>query len=366
MGARSTRQEILVWTDSALYSMQYLGAPYVWGFQILMDNISVMSPNAMVTINNVTYWMGSEKFYMYSGRVETLPCSLRQYVFSDINKDQAYQVFAGANEGYNEVWWFYCSENSDVVNKYVIYNYLDRVWYYGSLERTAWLDTGTLQNPVAAYYIPASVVVGSISGQTLTVTNIISGTVGLDAVITGTGIAANTIITGYGTGTGGIGTYTVNNNQNVASTTITAAGNIGYLLNHESGVDDNAGQATRPIVSYVQSSDFDIGDGHNFGFVWRILPDVNFNGSDVNNPYVTMTIKPRVNSGTPYGAADNPTVQSSNSYATYPQYTIQEFTGQVYTRLRGRQMAFRIASDSVGVAWQLGMPRIDIRPDGRR
>ena len=366
MGARATRQEILVWTDSALYSMQYIGAPYVWSFNILMDNISVISPNCMVTVNNVTYWMGNEKFYMYSGRVETLPCALRQYIFSDIDKTQAYQIFAGSNEGYNEVWWFYCSSGTNVIDKYVIYNYLDRVWYYGSMERTAWLDSGTLKNPVAAYYIPSATFTGSIAGNTLIVTNVTSGVIGLDVTITGSGVSGNTIITGFGTGTGGVGTYNVNNNQTVASTTIIASGDVGYLLNHESGVDDSAGEQTRAIDSYVQSSDFDIGDGDNFGFVWRILPDINFNGSNVNNPYATMTVKPRQNSGTAYGTADNPQVISSDNYTIKSQYTIQQFTGQVYTRLRGRQMAFRIESNSVGVTWQLGMPRIDIRPDGRR
>jgi hypothetical protein len=295
MGARATRQEILVWTDSAIYSMQYLGAPYVWGFQVLMDNISVMGPNSMITINNVTYWMGKDRFYMYSGRVEVLPCALRQYIFADINQDQAYQVFAGANEAFNEVWWFYVSQSSanTVVDKYVIYNYLDRVWYYGSMARTAWLQTGTQPYPIAADY-------------------------------------------------------------------------NGRLLYHEDGNDDLSTSATLPITAYVQSSDFDIGDGHNFGFVWRILPDVNFNGSSTNGPTVTMTVKPRQNSGTPYGTADNPQVQSAQNYTTVPQYTIQEFDGQVYTRLRGRQMSFRIESTGVGVAWQLGSPRIDIRPDGRR
>jgi len=295
MGARATRQEILIWTDSALYSMQYLGAPYVWGFNILMDNISIMSPNSMITVNNVTYWMGTDKFYMYSGRVETLPCALRQYVFSDINKDQSFQIFAGGNEGYNEVWWFYVSNSSagTTVDKYVIYNYVDRVWYYGSMARSAWLDTGIRQYPMAADY----------------------------------------------------------NNR---------------ILYHESSVDDNAGESSLPITAYVQSSDFDIGDGHNFGFVWRILPDVNFNGSNVNGPSVTMTIKPRQNSGTPYSTADNPRVTSADNYGTAQVYNIQEFTGQVYTRLRGRQLAFRIESDGLGVSWQLGVPRIDIRPDGRR
>jgi len=293
MGARSTRQEILVWTDSAIYSMQYLGPPYVWGFQILMDNISIMSPNAMITINNVTYWMGVDKFYIYSGRVETLPCSLWQYIFSDINQDQAFQVFCGGNERYNEVWWFYCSQGSNTVDKYVIYNYLERVWSYGSMARTAWLDSGIRQYPMAADY----------------------------------------------------------NSR---------------MLFHESAVDDVSGDAPVPIVSYVQSSDFDIGDGHNFGFVWRILPDINFNGSNSNNPHVTMQVKPRQNSGTPYGSADDPQVTSADNFTNVPVYTVQEFTGQVYTRLRGRQLAFRITSDSLGVSWQLGSPRIDIRNDGRR
>jgi hypothetical protein len=293
MQARTTRQEILVWTDSAIYSMQYLGPPFVWGFQILMDNISVMSPNSMITINNVTYWMGADKFYMYSGRVETLPCSLWQYIFNDINKDQAFQVFCGSNEGYSEVWWFYCSTNSNTVDKYVIYNYLDRVWYYGTMARTAWLDSGIRPYPMAADY----------------------------------------------------------NSR---------------ILYQESAVDDVSGVTPVPFTAYVQSSDFDIGDGHNFGFVWRILPDVNFNGSNINNPEVTMTVKPRRNSGTPYGTADNPQVISADNYAAAAVYNVQEFTGQVYTRLRGRQLAFRIESTTLGVSWQLGTPRIDIRNDGRR
>jgi len=293
MCARNTRQEILVWTDSAIYSMQYLGPPYVWGFQVLMDNISIMSPNAAITINNVTYWMGVDKFYQYSGRVETLPCSLWQYIFEDINKEQSFQVFCGSNEGYNEIWWFYCSTGSNEVNKYVIYNYLERSWYYGTMARTAWLDSGIRQYPMAADY----------------------------------------------------------NSR---------------MLFHESAVDDVSGEQPVAIDAYIQSSDFDIGDGHNFGFVWRILPDVNFNGSNVNNPYVTMRVKPRQNSGAPYGTADNPEVISGDNFSTAPVYNVQEFTGQVYTRLRGRQLAFRIESDSLGVAWQLGSPRIDIRNDGRR
>ena len=369
MGARATRQEILVWTDSAIYSMQYLGAPYVWGFQLLMDNISVISPNSMITVNNVTYWMGIGKFYMYSGRVETLPCSLRQYIFDDINQDQAYQIFAGANEAYNEVWWFYVSNSSQntVIDKYVIYNYLDRVWYYGSMSRTAWLETGIQQYPIAAQYTPNATFVGSINGTTLNVTSLTSGSITLDATLVGEGVVAGTQVVGYINATGNTGTYLLNISQTVAATSMTIFGNTGQLLNHENGVDDVSGLTARAIDSYVQSSDFDIGDGHNFGFVWRILPDVNFNGSNVGNPAVTMTIKPRENSGTAYGVADNPSVISSQVYNNKVSvYNVQQFTGQVYTRLRGRQMAFRIESNTIGVAWQLGSPRMDIRPDGRR
>ena len=303
MGARATRQEILVWTDSAIYSMQYIGAPYVWGFQLLMDNISVMGPNCMITVNNITYWMGRDRFYMYDGTVKTLPCSLKQYIFEDINQDQAYQVFAGSNEGFNEIWWFYCSidgnggtraNSNTAVDKYVIYNYLDQVWYYGTMARTAWLQTGTQPYPIAADY----------------------------------------------------------NNR---------------LLNHENGNDDLSTAATLPIDAYIQSSDFDIGDGQSFGFVWRMLPDVNFNNSTGDQPAITMQLQPRQNSGSAYNTSvDNPQVQSPQNFTNIPAYTVNQFTGQVYTRVRGRQMAIRIESTGTGVAWQLGAPRIDIRPDGRR
>jgi hypothetical protein len=294
MCAESTRQEVLVWTDSALYSMQYLGPPYVWGFQLLQDNVSIISPNASITINNITYWMGADKFFVYSGRVETLPCSLWQYIFDDLNTNQGFQVFAGSNERYNEVWWFYCSTDSNTPDKYIIYNYLERVWSYGTMNRTFWLDSPLRDYPMAAY--PTD----------------------------------------------------------------------NRILYHEANVDDVSGLGPVAISSYIQSSDFDIGDGHNFGFVWRILPDITFNGSNTNEPKVTMQVKPRRNSGAPYGAADNPDVQSTQNYTNVRSYDIQQFDGQVYTRLRGRQMAFRIESDGLGVAWQLGSPRIDIRNDGRR
>ena len=291
--AMQTRQEILVVTDSAIYSMQYLGPPYVWGFQLMGDNISIMGPNAIATANNVTYWMGTDKFYMYSGRVETLPCSLRQYVYNDINLSQSFQFFAGTNEGYNEIWWFYCSANSTTIDKYVIFNHLERTWYYGTLARTYWLDSPLRATPMAAGY-------------------------------------------------------------------------NGQLIYHENGTDDGTTNPATPIESYVQSSDFDIGDGHNFGLVTRIIPDVTFDGSTVNNPSLDFTVRPRQFPGTNYGVSDSPTVTSTQNYQTQRYYTVQQFTEQVFVRVRGRQMAFKIISNDLGVAWQLGVPRIDTRPDGRR
>jgi hypothetical protein len=290
---QQTRQEILVWTDAAMYSMQYLGPPYVWGFQILGENTSIAGPNVTATAANIVYWMGSDKFYMYSGRVETLYCPLRQYVFGDINLDQQYQFIAGTNEGYNEIWWFYCSANSTVIDRYVVFNHLEKIWSYGNLARTAWLDTPLREYPSAAGY-------------------------------------------------------------------------NGQLIYHENGVDDGTTNPPSPIVSFCQSADFNIGDGHNYGFAWRMIPDVTFDGSTVNNPAVTMTLKPRQNPGSNYSAAASPTVTSTQNYQAQRNYTVQQFTEIVYVRVRGRQMAFRISSDGLGVQWQLGVPSLDIRPDGRR
>ena len=297
VATQQTRQEILVFTDAAVYSMQYLGPPYVWGFQLMGDNISVAGPNVVTVANNVTYWMGTDKFYMYSGRVETLPCSLRQYVFEDINMEQSYQFFASTNEGYNEIWWFYCSANSTTIDKYVIFNHLERTWYYGTLARTAWLDSPLRDVPIAAGY---------------------------------------------------------------------AGSSCGNLIYHETGNDDGTTTPASPIVSYCQSSDFDIGDGHNFGLVTRIIPDVTFDGSDVAAPVVTFGVRPRQNPGANYGTSNNPDVVSVDNYLGQRYYNVQQFTQYVYVRVRGRQMAFRIGSDDLGVAWQLGTPRLDVRPDGRR
>jgi len=297
VGTVQTRQEIVMFTDSAVYSLQYLGPPYVWVPQLLGDNISIMSPNSAVIASGVIYWMGVDKFYVYDGRVNTLTCDLRRHVFQDLNQDQSLQVFAGTSEGFNEVWWFYCSANSTKVDKYVIYNYQEKIWYYGTMERTAWLDSGLQTVPIAAKY---------------------------------------------------------------NSTALT-----GNLINHETGLNDNTTGTATAIDAYISSSEFDIGDGHNFGFVWRVLPDLTFenatNTPAAVAPRVTMTLYGLNNSGSGTTSTANGTVIKGSTYVI-----TEEFTGQIFTRMRGRQMIFKISSNQVNTCWQLGAPRIDIRPDGRR
>ena len=296
VGALQTRQEINVWTDTAIYSMQYLGPPFVWGFTLLADNISIASQNAMTTAAGIVYWMGVDKFYVYSGRVQTLPCSVRAYVFDNINIDQLAQVQSGTNEAYSEIWWFYCSADSSVIDRYVIFNYLDQVWYYGTMDRTAWLDSPLRTYPMAT--------------------------------------TSNSL-----------------------------------LVYHESAVDNGATNPPSPINAYVQSSDFDIDDGNNYGFVWRMIPDITFDGSTTplpNYPLAVFTMRPRQNPGSAYGQSFGDDVTTPQSYAGQQSYNVQQFTEIVYTRVRGRQMAFRISSDTIGTQWQLGVPRLDIRRDGRK
>jgi hypothetical protein len=289
-----TRQEIVVWTDSALYSVQYVGVPAVWSTQILASNISIYGQNAKAVASGVIYWMGVDKFYKYDGRTQTLRCDLREYIFSDINQSQNQQVFAGTNEGFNEVWWYYCSAGSNVVDKYVVYNYAEDIWYYGTMGRTAWLDSGLRDYPLAA-------------------------------------------------------TYSHN------------------LVNHEEGVDDNETDTPLPIAASIGSSEFDIDDGHNFGFIWRVLPDITFRGSTGDlTPQCNMTLIPLRNSGSGFTTPASTNGTSSAEIQRIATAPIEEFTGQVYIRVRGRQLIFKVDSNRLGTTWQLGAPRIDLRPDGRR
>ena len=291
--AIQARQEVLVWTDAALYGLQYLGAPIVWGATLLGSNLTLISPNAAVYSNNIAYWMGTNKFYYYDGTVKTLPCEVRSYVFDDFNSQQADQVVAGSNEQFDEIWWFYCSEGATRNDRYVVYNYEQGIWYYGNLSRSAWLDSDLRDFPIAATF-----------------------------------------------------------------------GN--KLVNHEKGVDDNESGTPTAFTANITSTQFDLDDGDRFMLINKMLPDMTFEGSTADSPAATMTLNPLENSGS--GRYDPASVGGDSSAtvtrtATVP---IEAFTGQVFTRVRGRQMSIKIESTAAGVTWKLGAPRMDMRPDGRR
>jgi hypothetical protein len=346
--AIATRQEILVYTEGTLNSLQFVGTTDVFSLQELADNISIISPRCVVTVNNTAYWMGHDKFYAYGGRVETLPCSLRNHVFENFNYNQQDQVISGTNEGWNEVWWFYPTADSNVNNAYVIYNHLEKIWYYGTINRTAWSDSSLRDYPQA---ISETYFTGSLNNSTtLNVTAISTGILAVGSVITGTGVATGTKITALGTGTGGIGTYTVNISQLVVQTSMTANS---IIYNHEQGTNDN----TTAMVSYIASSDFDLEDGDQFVLTKRIIPDLNFAGSTAALPAVTMYIKPRNFPGNAYSNVDSEQVIETS---------VDVFTEQIFMRARSRQMAVEISSTDLDVQWQLGSPRLDGRLDGHR
>lgn len=293
IGALQSRQEILVWTNSALYALQYLGGTIVWGSQLLADNVSIASQNAAAFSDGVTYWMGLDSFYVYDGTVKNLPCDLKRHVFSDINNEQIEQVFAGTNEGFDEVWWFYPSASSTTVDKYVVYNHAQGIWYFGSLARSAWLDTGIRKFPVAATY---------------------------------------------------------SNN----------------LVTHEDGVDDNESGTRAAITAFITSGEFDIDDGERFSFIRRVLPDLTFAGSTADSPTATLELLPLQSSGSGYSSPASEGGSSSGSVVRSATVPVEKYTTQINTRVRGRQLSIKVQSADLGVQWQLGAPRLDIRPDGRR
>lgn len=285
--AVETRQQILVFTDVSIHAMQYLGPPFTFGINMISENVTTSGPNSVIPVEDNVFWMGKNEFYIYTGAVQKLPCTVRDYVFSDFNESQRDKVFASSNTAFSEVWWFYPSSDSNTVDRYVVYNYQQNIWYYGTLARGAWIDRGVQENPIAA---------------------------GLD----------------------------------------------GYLYRHEDGFDDGSTNPATGISAYIESSQFDIGDGNNFSFVTRIIPDVTFRNSTEGSPSVTFTMKARNFPGGNYLQADDSTITKTTSVP------VEQFTDQAYVRLRGRSMALRVESSETGMTWRLGSPRMDVRQDGRR
>ena len=285
--AVETRQQILVFTDVSLHAMQYIGPPFTFGINMISENITIRSPISVVAVDDTVYWMGKNEFYVYNGGVQTLPCAVKDYVFSDFNSTQAEKCFGAVNSAFSEVWWYYPSANSDNNDRYVVYNYLQNIWYYGNLTRTAWVDRGVNETPIAA-------------------------------------------------------------------------GRDGYLYNHEVGFDDGSTNPASPIVAYIESSQFDIGDGDQFSFVRRLIPDLTFRNSTAETPIANFTVKARNFPGGAYLQDNSKAVEKT---ASVP---VEQFTQDAHIRLRGRSIAIKVDSDSTGTGWRLGSPRIDVRSDGRR
>jgi len=285
--AVETRQQTLVLTDTAAYSMQYLGPPFTFGATRLSDNISIISPTAATSVDDLVLWMGAEEFFIYDGTIKPLPCPVKDFVFETLNKDEPFKVTAGSNTAFGEIWWFYPCSISSECDRYVIYNYQQNIWYTGTTRRDAWLDRASKNKPVAA-------------------------------------------------------------------------GGDGYLYFHEVGSDDGSTNPPSPLGAFIESSPIDIGDGNEFSFITRILPDVDFRQSSSSSPEVTMTLKAYNYPGQGVRSTDDGNVVRS---ASAP---VDIYTDKLDVRLRGRAFSLRIESDSLGTAWRSGANRVDLKPDGRR
>ena len=307
IAATNTRQETLVWTDYSLSSIQFLGTSEVFALQELSNSISIMGPKVVAEANNMVFWMGNDKFFVYSGRVDTLPTTLKRYVFDDINREQSQLFFAGTNREFNEVIWFYVSEDASDIDRYVIYNYQESIWYYGNLDRTAWIDASVADHSTAL--------------------------------------------------------------------------SDGWVYSHEKGRDDGQPLGAAPVAidAYIQSADMDIEDGNQFMLLRRIIPDIDFTDSDLNNTVTGAALVPQAMMTVGVRNFPGATVSTTNTSggtlvrdidtAVSPSTSvaiIDQYTNQVFVRARGRQMNFKVESDGIGVQWQLGIPRVDARPDGRR
>jgi hypothetical protein len=288
--AVETRQQILVFTETSVHSMQFIGPPFTFGLSTIADNTTIAGPLAVTSVQDTVFWMGKNEFYMYTGTVQRMPCTVRDHVFSDLNWSQGRKIFAGLNSSFAEIWWFYPSEASTENDKYVIYNYEQQIWYTGSLARTAWLDRGIEQYPIS-------------------------------------------VSTDH------------------------------YVYNHENGFDDGSTEPPSALNAHIESSQFDIGDGDQFSFVHRLIPDITFRNSTNTSPSASFTLQTRAGPGSAYTQNDPNTITRTVAESTT---TVEQFTDLVHVRLRGRSFALRVSSTAVAAGWRLGSPRVDVRPDGRR
>jgi hypothetical protein len=287
VGAIQTKQQIVIFTDASVHAMQYIGDPFTFGIQEVSSATSIMSPNSMVAVGDLVFWMGRNEFYMYDGAVTQVPCDVKEYVFSGMNIDQSLKVYAGHCSSFSEVWWFYPSTNSQENDRYVIYNYDQRVWYYGVMPRTAYADRTILSFPLA------------VSPD-------------------------------------------------------------GFVYYQESGLNDGSVSPAVALTPYIESSVIDMGDGDQFMFATRLIPDLTFRNSTNASPTATLTVKARNFPGGAYFASDADPVTKTTSIP------VEQFTNELYVRLRGRSMSLKVESNQTNTAWRLGDPRLDLRTDGRK
>ena len=286
VGGLRARQETLIWTDVALYSLQFIGPPLTFGLNLINEGVSLVGPNAAVNTPLGVFWMDKKGFYAYQGSVQPVPCSVKSYVFDDINEKQTFQFFGFLNKQFNEVGWFYCSSESITIDRYVTYNYVEQTWSIGNLARTAWLDEGLESFPRA----------------------------------TGTSSSSN------------------------------------YVFSHETGCDDDGSPMDNV---FVESADFDLGDGEQFQFVRRCIPDVKFTGTGGTSQTINFVLKARNFPG--------------ESLTTDQTTAFTGTTKKIDTRARGRQAVVRFESDDdadtgvrLGVGFRIGGTRLDLQPNGRR
>ena len=287
IGGLSSREEILIWTDTSMYSMSYIGPPFTFGVNLINQGVGLIGPKAAVNTPDGVYWMDRKGFYKYSGSVQLVPCSVHYYVFSDFNQGQYFQTFGFVNKQFNEVGWFYCSSGETTIDRYVVYNYAENTWTIGQLSRSAWMDEGIFESPIATY----------------------------------------------------------------------TTSNVGYLYDQETGNDADGSPMDNV---YIQSSDFDMQpDGDYYTFIRKVIPDVKFTGNGGSDQTINFVLKSRNFPG--------------DSLTTDTTQTVTSTTQRLDTRIRARQLAFRIESDDdnssdirLGVGWRLGDTRMDVKPDGRR
>lgn len=287
VGAVRARQETLIWTDTSLYSMTFVGQPFTFSINLVNEGVGLVGPNAMVNTPKGIFWMDKKGFYAYAGAIQELPCTVDDYVFSDLNQTQSYQIFGFVNKAFNEVGWFYCSADSNVIDRYVTYNYEENLWMIGELSRTCWIDEGIFSDPKAT----------------------------------------------------------------------SSTNNIGYLFNHETGNDDDNTAMTNV---FIESADFDLGEGDAYQSISRIIPDVKFTGSastGADGQTLDIVLKRRNFPG--------------EELTTAVTSGCTSVTTKIDTRVRGRQAVLRVQSNDtnasdVGMSFRLGATRIDIKPDGMR